>query len=92
MYQIKDYSYVQADRLNVIIKPSTKKFKKIDVFNKKNEYITSIGDNRYKDFPTYIQEKGVEYALKRRDLYRIRHKGENENKNTAGYYSWFILW
>ena len=35
VYQIKPYSYEQAKKLNVEIKPSTRKDKKIDVYKDK---------------------------------------------------------
>ena len=41
-YKITNYSYNQAKKLNVEIKPSTNKKKKIDVF-KDNKKIASIG-------------------------------------------------
>jgi len=72
-YDIKQYSQDQAKKLNVTIKPSSKANYKIDVFNKNREYITSIGDKRYSDFPHYIESHGIEYANKRRALYRARH-------------------
>ena len=43
MYKIKDYSYNQAKKLNVKIKPSKKGNSKIDVYDNLNNYITSIG-------------------------------------------------
>ena len=92
MYNIKPYSYEQARKLNVTIKPSKRKNKKIDVFDNKGNYIVSIGDINFKDYPTYIEDEGKEFAMKRRTLYQIRHKGENLKKGTAGYYAWFILW
>ena len=61
MYQITDYSYRQAKILGVEIKPSTNKTKKIDVF-KNGEKIASIGAIGYKDYPTFIKEKGIHYA------------------------------
>lgn len=33
MYKITNYSYDKAKKLNVIIKPSSRKNKKIDIFN-----------------------------------------------------------
>ena len=92
MYKITPYSYERARELGVKIKPSTRKYKKIDVFDKDDNYITSIGDNRYMDYPSYIRDKGKDYALERRRLYRIRHDGEQNNKGSAGYYSWWLLW
>ena len=91
MYQIKPYSYNQAKRLNVIIKPSTRKNKKIDVFDKNNNFITSIGDIKYKDYPTYLLiNKNL--ADERRRLYKIRHKQDKDVIGSAGYYANLILW
>ena len=89
MYHIKDYSYKQAKKLKVIIKPSTRKDKKIDVF-KDNKKVASIGNKNYLDYPTYIQRKGEKYAEKRRELYKKRHK--NDIDSGAGFYANKILW
>lgn len=91
MYKIKDYSYEQAKKLGVDIYPSTKKNKKIDVFDDRDRYICSIGDNRYKDYPTFFEEDGSEVANKRRQAYHKRHAKENVF-GTPGYYSLHILW
>jgi len=91
MYIIKPLQKKKAKSLGVTIKPSTKKNKKIDVF-KKGQYITSIGDIRYKDYATYIKEKGIKYANKRRRLYNKRHYANYQIKNTPGYYAKKILW
>ena len=90
MYKIKKYSYDQAKKLNVVIKPSERKYKKIDVFNKDGSYICSIGDNRYNDFPSFL-EMDKELALEKRRLYWLRHKKENI-EGTKGYYVLNILW
>jgi hypothetical protein len=84
MYKITDYSRKQAKKYGVEIKPSLVKGKKIDVF-KNGAKVASIGDINYKDYGTYLVEKGKAYADERRRLYRIRHKGENN-------YSLKILW
>lgn len=91
MYSIKDYSFRQATRLGVTIKPSTKKGKKIDVF-KKNELIASIGAIEYMDYPSYLEKRGITYAKERKRLYRIRHSGEEKNVGSNGYYAYYILW
>ena len=91
MYQITDYSYQQAKKLGVEIRPSSKKNKKIDVY-KNNKLIASIGDDRYKSFPEYIKEKGLEYANKRRELYLLRHRNESDKLGSPNYYSRRILW
>jgi hypothetical protein len=91
MYTITNYSYKKAKELNVTIKPSQNKNKKIDVY-KNGELIASIGAIGYKDYPTYIKENGIEYANKRRQLYRQRHKNDLTNKNGNGYWANKILW
>jgi hypothetical protein len=91
MYTIKPYSFRKAELLNVRIKPSSRKFKKIDVYNLHDKYICSIGDTRYKDYPTYLQETNHSYANHRRELYRRRHRNDNI-AGTAGYYALNILW
>jgi hypothetical protein len=90
-YKILPYSFQQAEKLGVKIKPSQKKDKKIDVF-KNNKLVTSIGAKNYKDFPTYTKEKGKEFADERRRLYKLRHKKNSSVVGSAGYYADKILW
>ena len=92
MYKIKDYSFIQAKKLAVTIKPSKKKGKKLDVYNKKGELISSIGAIEYMDYPSYLEKRGYEYAKERKRLYRIRHAGEEKNVGSNGYYAYYILW
>ena len=91
MYHITDYSKKQANKLQVDIKPSKKKNKKIDVI-KNGHVLASIGNINYLDYPTYIKEKGLKYAQKRKELYKIRHKKDINIKNSPGFYAGKILW
>jgi len=88
MYVISQYTKQKARANNLEVKPSVKPFKKIDVFNSGN-YITSIGDNRYADYPTYLEVKGKTFADKRKKLYHIRHK---KDKGQAGKLAKLLLW
>jgi hypothetical protein len=90
MYQILPYSYQQAKRLNVFIRPSENPKKKVDVY-KNDKKVASIGDVNYQDYPHYLQ-KDKALAENRRRLYRIRHKGEADNVGSPGYYASKILW
>jgi hypothetical protein len=90
MYKIKDYSYKQAEKLGVKIKPSTNPKKKIDVF-KNNEKIASIGAIGYKDYPTYLQEDKQIAEMKRKS-YKARHEKDRNVKNSNGYFADKILW
>lgn len=91
VYDIKQYSFDKAAKLGVTIKPSTKKGKKIDVF-KGNEKVASIGALGMNDYPTYIEDKGLDFANNRRRLYRIRHNKNINKKDTPGFYANRILW
>lgn len=91
MYDIKDYSKKQAAKLGVIIKPSTNKNKKIDVF-KNEKKVASVGAIGYKDYPTYMKEKGKQYADERRQLYKMRHNKDRIIKGSPGWYADNILW
>jgi len=91
MYHITDYSKKQANKLNVQIRPSKKKDKKIDVI-KNGLIIASIGNLNYKDYSTYIKEKGKSYGDNRRKLYKLRHKKDLSVKGSVGYYANKILW
>ena len=92
MYQILPYSHNQASKLKVIIKPSRKKNKKIDVYDLNNNYLVSIGSIDHFDYPYYIKYKGKEYAEKRRELYKKRFEKTRKIKNTASYFADKILW
>lgn len=90
-YEITDYSFKQASKLGVEIKPSTNKNKKIDVF-KQGKKVTSIGATGYSDYSTYVKTKGKDYADKRRKLYKLRHEKDRKVIGSAGYLADKILW
>ena len=91
MYHITEYTKKQAKLLGVMVKPSTNKKKKIDVY-KDDKKIASVGAIGYNDYPTFIQKEGKTYADKRRKLYRQRHKKDMNKPNTNGYYANKLLW
>lgn len=91
MYNISDYSFKQANKLGVDIKPSTNKTKKIDVF-KNGDKVASIGAAGMPDFPTYIKTKGLPYATQRRRLFKARFAAARQHVGTPAYYADKILW
>jgi len=91
MYKITNRQKDKAFKLLVIIKPSTNKSKKIDVF-KNGLKVASIGAMGYKDYDIHLKESGLAFANERRRLYRIRHKNDRTNVGSAGYYADQILW
>lgn len=78
MYEITNYTRQQAKKMGVVVRPSTRKDKKIDVYQG-DKRIASIGAIGYGDYPTFMKEKGKAYAEERRKLYHKRH-----TKNTLG--------
>jgi hypothetical protein len=93
MYKITEYTKEQAEKLDVEVKPSERKNKKIDIYDKRDgQYITSVGQKGYKDYPTYLKEDGKEYADKRRELFYKRFGKRAEKPYTNAYYSAKLLW
>ena len=77
--------------MNLDIKKSTLKNKKIDVF-KNGHKIASIGNVNYFDFQMYKLNMGLEYAKERRRLYMLRHATDIKKKNSPGYFAFKLLW
>lgn len=95
-YVIKRYTRIQARKIGVTIKPSTRKGKKIDVF-KDGKKVASVGAIGYDDYPTFMKKeregkvpKGT--AERRRKLYKIRHRKDRNVRGTPGYYADKLLW
>ena len=91
MYKIKIYTYNKAKKIGVVVKPSTRKNKKIDVY-RLNQKIASVGAYGMNDFPTYIEKRGLTYAKKRRELYKQRHEKDRKKKWTNGWLADQLLW
>ena len=90
-YTITNYTRNKASQLGVIVKPSTRKGKKIDVF-KDGKKIASIGALGYGDYPTFTKTKGKEFADKRRKAYRNRHAKNISITGSNGFYAGNLLW
>ena len=90
-YRITNYTYKQAKKLGVKVKPSTNKTKKIDIF-KNGIKIASVGAYGMNDYPTYLKLKGKSYANTRRRLYKIRHNKDRKKKGTNGWLADKLLW
>jgi hypothetical protein len=91
MYSITNYTRKQAKKLGVIVKPSTNKTKKIDVY-KGDRKIASVGAYGMNDYPTYMKKNGIKYAKTRRRLYKIRHDKDRKKKWTHGLLADKLLW
>lgn len=91
IYHITNYTYKKAKKLGYVVKPSTNKSKKIDVY-KNNKKIASVGANGMRDYPTYIQQNGLKYAKTRRRLYRIRHEKDRHKRLSNGWLADKLLW
>jgi hypothetical protein len=91
-YIITSYTKRQAKKLNVVVKPSSVKGKKIDVFNKEGKKLASVGALGYNDYPTFIKKHGKDYADSRRRLYKMRHEKDRHERGSAGYYADKLLW
>ena len=82
---------MNAQKLGVMIVPSSNLRKKLDVY-RNGRKISEIGAIGYLDYDGYIRRNGLDYANDRRRLYRARHWRDINRKGTAGYYANKILW
>lgn len=91
-YEIQPYTFNRAKELGVVVKPSMTGNYKLDVFNKKGDVISRVGDRRYGDFPTFLKQEGREFANKRRKAYKVRHEKDRKEKGTRGWFADQLLW
>lgn len=91
MYSITKYTYKQAKKLGVVVKPSQNATKKLNVY-KDNKKVASIGAYGMSNFPTYMKTRGITYAKKRRRLYKMRHEKDRHTKWSRGWLSDKLLW
>ena len=82
---------LNAQKLGVMIAPSSNSRKKIDVY-RNGKKISEIGATGYLDYDGYIRTEGLKVANERRRLYKLRHEKDRHRKGTAGYYADKILW
>ena len=92
MYSISRGTYAKAKKLNVTVKPSTVKGKKIDVFNSKGEKLATIGALGMNDYYLWKKKEGLEFAKKRQKAYKIRHEKDRHKRGSAGFYADQLLW
>lgn len=95
-YRIKKYTYNQAEKLGVQVKPSKTKGKKIDVY-KKGEKVASVGALGMNDYPTFIEKEkqglvSEGTAKRRRKAYKIRHEKDRHKQGSNGFYADKLLW
>ena len=94
-YKIAKRQKDNADKLGLKIKPSTNKKKKLDVFDKDNKKIASIGASGYNDYTIYLKLLGPEKAEIKKINYLKRHSKEpkfKDGKPTPSYLADKILW
>jgi hypothetical protein len=91
-YTIKNYTKQRAKELGVVVKPSTRKGKKIDVFDKEGNKLASVGALGYGDYPTFMQNEGKQFAEQKRKNYKIRHQKDRTKKYSNGWFADNLLW
>ena len=78
-----------AEIYGLIVKPSTQKHKKLDVYTDNGRFLASIGDNRFHDF-WYYRKIDKELANQRREAYYKRHHKDIDH--LGGSLSYLLLW
>jgi len=92
MYSIEPATYREAEKLNVIVKPSTVKGKKIAVYSKDGKYYGSVGALGMMDYHKFLKRDGEEVANEHRRRYKIRHEKDRHKINSKGYFADKLLW
>lgn len=75
----------KARKIGVKVKPSTRKGKKLDVFNKDGKKVGSIGAVGYEDFNIHKDKA-------RRKKYKARHSKYRNKVGTNSFFADRILW
>jgi hypothetical protein len=92
MYKILPYTYKRAQEIGVIIKPSKNIKYKLEVYDSNGNFLFNVGAYGFSDFPNYILSHGIDYANKRRELYKKRHQRDRVIRGTKGWYADNLLW
>jgi len=92
VYKILPYTYDKARELGVLVYPSDNPKYKLEVYDDKGKFICYVGAMGYKDFPTFIQTQGYNFALKRRELYKKRHEKDRHKVGSKGWFADQLLW
>lgn len=90
-YTITNYTFLQAKKLGLTVRPSSNKTKKIDIF-KQGKKIASVGAAGMNDYPTFMKLKGKKFAKTRRRLYKMRHEKDRHVKWSRGWLADKLLW
>ena len=97
-YVIKQYTLDKIKELNekldtsdFNIKLSKDPNKKLDVYLREKK-IATIGDINLLDFPSFVEERGIEFANKRRDAFYSRFKRLPDIKDGEIQTIWWTRW
>jgi len=91
---ITDFELENANKLNLIIKPSKDLYKKIDVYDNNNNFLFSIGNYLVPTYSDWFRTNGKEYANTKQKLYHMKniYLTKNQPVNSLHYVSSSILW
>ena len=92
MYQIEPGTRQAATRIGVVVRPSQNANKKIDVYDKQNNKLVSIGALGMMDYWKYLKRDGSQVANERRRLYKERHEKDRHVRGSPGFYASRLLW
>ena len=102
IYKITGYTKKQAAKYGLTVKNSTRKNKKIDIFDKTGKRLASVGALGYNDYPTFMamsprktglsKKQILDNANNHRRLYKIRHQKDRLIHGTNGWYADNLLW
>lgn len=65
-YQIHPFTHARAHHHRLVIFPSDNPKWKLEVYTEKGAFITYCGNRKLLDFPTYLEERGLFVACRKR--------------------------
>lgn len=78
MYQIHTYTYDRAFLNNLYVYPSENPRWKLDVYDTDGLFLCYCGNRRLMDYPTYLEERGLYIACRKRNLWFRRHGNSSQ--------------
>jgi hypothetical protein len=94
MYQVSPYTYERAANANLHVFPSDHRRWKLEVYDSQGVFLCYCGLITLKDYPLYLEEKGLYIACRKRFLWFRRH-GNNPMMFEYGTPEWaesVLLW
>ena len=93
-FEVTNFELSNASKLGLTIKKSTNPNKKLDVYDKDNKFLFSIGNYLVPSYSDWYRTHGEAYANQRQKIYYMKNINliNKHDKNSLQFISSTILW